>query len=184
MDFVNKSGYDNVAGPDTRQNSDWAALRLPLLKHAFELQANGLDNCAAACCCKIWRLAVNSSCIPVLHLHAGPFSSANHWSAFLRSRNAIGHLKLTGTLDAADSCNKAASASSSTVSSPLRSIPVTCHSLSATELFAKEIYEYTDQAAQLTHLVRPAANIQCIEQPPCAHSPHSAERVAPQRSRL
>ena len=73
--------------------------QLQVSRDAFELQNNALDNCAAACVCKSWQTAVNSSFVSVLHLHIhdGPslHSCLAHWCAYLAARTSIGELKLT-----------------------------------------------------------------------------------------
>ena len=81
------------------QPSDWAALPVQLLIDAFEFQGYALDNCAAACVCKSWQAAVNSSFVSTLHLHMHDSfswsSSLVQWHAFLNARSSIGELKLT-----------------------------------------------------------------------------------------
>ena len=81
------------------QPSHWAALPCQLLRGAFELQSNALDNCAAACVCKSWQSAVNSSFVSKLHLHIHHRDSLPsrlaHWRAFLAARSRIGELKLS-----------------------------------------------------------------------------------------
>lgn len=70
-----------------------------VLRDAFELQSYALVNCAAACVCKNWQDAVNSSFVRVLHLHIHNRSSlpstVAQWGAFLAARSSIGELKLT-----------------------------------------------------------------------------------------
>ena len=82
-----------------REPSDWAALPSQLLRVAFELQSNALDNCAAACACKSWHAAVNSSFVSALHLHIHHQDSLPsclaQWRAYLAARSSIGELKLS-----------------------------------------------------------------------------------------
>ena len=86
------------AGRYTGQPSGWAAIPSHLLKDAFEMQSNPLDNCAAACVCKHWQAAVNNSFIGALHLDMGsshsPEDNLGRRSAFLRARSTIGRLTL------------------------------------------------------------------------------------------
>ena len=81
------------------QPSDWATLPAYLLMSALELQSNALENCAAACVCKSWQSAVNSSFVSSLRLHIHesdclPYCLAQ-WRALLAARSRIGELKLT-----------------------------------------------------------------------------------------
>ena len=75
--------------------SSWSAAPVEVLRRAFELQINALDNCSAACTCSAWRKIVNSSSIGDLHLHATSSSPDDQWTAFLRSRALIDCLTLT-----------------------------------------------------------------------------------------
>ncbi|KAL0045074.1 hypothetical protein WJX82_007373 [Trebouxia sp. C0006] len=61
---------DNALDPAMKQHLCWEQLPFDVLKLIFEIQANALDNCAAACTCKAWRDAVHSSQIHELRLHA------------------------------------------------------------------------------------------------------------------
>ena len=79
----------------TQTASDWSAAPVEVLRRAFELQLNALDNCSAACSCSAWRKIVNSSSIGDLHLHATSNSPDDLWIGFLRSRASIDCLSLT-----------------------------------------------------------------------------------------
>ncbi|DBA97656.1 TPA: hypothetical protein ACH3X3_012549 [Trebouxia sp. C0006] len=82
-----------------KQHLCWEQLPFDVLKLIFEIQANALDNCAAACTCKAWRDAVHSSQIHELRLHATSASDVSRWAAFLTAPPAIHHLRLTSVFD-------------------------------------------------------------------------------------
>ncbi len=91
--------YQFSVGIDVMQPSDWATLPAHLLMGVFELQSNALDNCAAACVCKSWQSAVNSSFVSSLHLHIHEDDCLPYclpqWCALLAARSSFGELKLT-----------------------------------------------------------------------------------------
>ena len=60
-------------------SSSWSAPPSQVLQAVFERQQNALDNAAAACACKAWRVAVNSSTAQALHLHANSISNFQDW---------------------------------------------------------------------------------------------------------
>ena len=131
------------------QLSDWGALPSQLLKHAFEMQERPLDNCAAACACKVWRTVANAAHIGTLQLRAQHACQAKVWKAFLRTRSStIGHLELIGNRHA-DSEDWP---SLPHAENPLTSIPLACDRLTANDCFAKDIHHFTDQSAQLKRL--------------------------------
>ena len=83
-----------VSSQNAYGSSDWSAAPVEVLQRAFKLQANTLDNCAAACTCSAWRRSVNSSSIDYLHLHSIG-SPSKSWVTFLGSRAYIRELKLS-----------------------------------------------------------------------------------------
>jgi len=127
--------------------SDWEALPAQILKTACELQLNALDNCAAACACKAWRTAANTSHIQAVHLHAASALDARQLSAFLRSRTSIDHLQLSDAAQASYSKEEAEA-----FSSAVRTLSIICHTLSANKLFASVILKSTIQLAGLKQL--------------------------------
>jgi len=131
---------------------DWSSLADQLLVHIFEQQHNALDNCAAACTCTTWRLAVNSSHISSLHLHADQAPYGSHWRHFFALRRSFGHLRLAAGNksvggEVANNFGEPSSRSDS-----LQGIPLACDCLSVDTTFAGMLRQYIQQPARLKQL--------------------------------
>ena len=130
-----------------REQADWADLSEQLLLRTFESQHNALDNCAAACACKSWRSAVNSSHIQSLHLHAHHLSDSWRMSSFLKSRCPVGELRLT-----AGHCFKEEIMRSTNSSRSFPFVTLLCDSLHIDMSWAQLLHVHTDALAQVKHL--------------------------------
>ena len=144
--------------PDVSVEVQWSCLSIHLLIKMFEHQHNALDNCAAACVCSTWCIAVNSSHISSLHLHAICPSFNRHWRSFFSSRLSIGHLKLTSDLELMfpedlqlvyDQITEDIQANGCC----LESIPLKTEVLDADVDFGAVLHLYTDPHPDLKHLV-------------------------------
>ena len=130
-----------------QEQTNWADLPEQLLRHTFESQHNALDNCAAACACKSWRAAVNSSHIQSLHLHSDDLSQSWQTSSFFKSRCSLGELKLT-----AGHCSKDLETfANSSKNTPC--VSLLCDSLHVDMSWAHLLHVHTDALAQIKHLV-------------------------------
>ena len=124
---------------------DWSAVSQEILIKISEQQHNALDNCAAACACTSWRLAVNYSHISSLHLHAHDRSFSQQWQAYLSSKCLVDDLKLT----ASQACKRHINEASV---SWMRSLPTICTSMHVDCCFGSGIGHPSVQAGRLTSL--------------------------------
>ncbi len=131
---------------------DWSSLADQLLVHIFEQQHNALDNCAAACTCTTWRLAVNSSHISSLHLHADQAPYGSHWRHFFASRRSFGHLRLIAGDKSVEGEVANNFGEPSSRSDSLQGIPLACDCLSVDTTFADMLLQYIQQPAELKQL--------------------------------
>ncbi len=131
-----------------QEQTGWADLSEQLLLRTFESQHNALDNCAAACACKSWRSAVNSSHIQSLHLHSHHLSDSWRMSSFFKSRCFVGELKLT-----AGHRSKEEILTSANPSRNIPSVPLLCDFLHVDLSWAQLLHVHTDALAQVKHLV-------------------------------
>ena len=74
--------------------SNWSAIPPEVLQRAFELQQNGLANCAAARSCITWRDVARRSHVNSLHLHADTDDQEQFWHQLLTARPSVDTLKL------------------------------------------------------------------------------------------
>ena len=125
-----------------QEQTSWADLSEQLLLHTFESQHNALDNCAAACACKSWRSAVNSSHIQSLHLHADHLSQSWRTSSFFKSRCSIGELKLT-----AGHCSKQEIVTYASSSRNIPCVSLPCDSLHVDTPWAQLLHVHADALA-------------------------------------
>ncbi len=131
-----------------QEQTFWADLSEQLLLRMFESQHNALDNCAAACACKSWRSAVNSSHIQSLHLHSHHLSDSWRLSSFFKSRCSVGELKLT-----AGHRSQAEILTSTNPSRNIPCIPLLYGSLHVDISWAQLLLVHTDALAQVKQLV-------------------------------
>jgi len=130
-------------------SSSWSAPPLQVLQAVFERQQNALDNAAAACACKAWRAAVNSSTAQALHLHANSISNCQEWGSCLKAYSSICCLKLTASYHLSHMANAELA---SVQHSMFNSIPEACDTLCVRAPFVGAAHFYTDRQVQLQHL--------------------------------
>ncbi len=131
-----------------QEQTNWADLSEQLLLRTFESQHNALDDCAAACACKSWHSAVNSSHIQSLHLHSFHLSQTWRTSSFFKSRCSLGELKLT-----AGHCSKEEIATFANSSRNIPCVSLLCDSLHVDMSWSQLLHVHTDALAQVKHLV-------------------------------
>ena len=127
--------------------SNWIAIPTEVLQRAFELQQNGLANCAAARSCIAWWDVARRSHVQDLHLHADTDIQEQFWHRLLAARPSVDTLKLERVIRCSDSY--ATQRSDSTATATINSIPTACRSLSLSEFAAYGLEQYT---AKLPHV--------------------------------
>jgi len=127
-------------------SSSWSAPPLQVLQAVFERQQNALDNAAAACACKAWRAAVNSSTAQALHLHANSISNCQEWGSCLKAYSSICCLKLTASYHLSHMANAELA---SVQHSMFNSIPEACDTLCVRAPFVGAAHFYTDRQVHL-----------------------------------
>ena len=129
----------------------WNAIPAEILRRTFEMQQNGLANCAAARSCVAWRDAVRNSRFNNLHLHADTDEQELFWHGLLASRHSVDILKL-------DRAGKASTffpmpqRSQAVADATMNSIPTACRSLTVSELAAYSLEQYIAKSPTLEQL--------------------------------
>lgn len=130
-------------------SSSWSAPPIQALQAVFERQQNALDNAAAACACKAWRAAVNSSTAQALHLHANSISNLQEWGSCLKAYSSICCLKLTASYHLSHVADPELA---SVQHSMFNNIPEACDTLCVGAPFVGAVHFYTDRQVQLQQL--------------------------------
>ena len=120
--------------------SNWNAIPTEVLQGAFELQQNGLANCAAARSCIAWRDVARRSHVNSFHLHANTDYQEQFWHRLLAARPSVDTLKLERLIRISDSY--ALQRSDVTAIATISSIPTSCRSLSLNEFAAYGLRQY------------------------------------------
>lgn len=131
----------------------WSSVPPEVLRRAFELQPDGLDNCAASVTCKAWRAALAGSKAGSVYLYAATDSQEQRWQQLLSSRSSIKSLKLVRAACWNSSNNwYTLQRSNQTAKATLNSIPTACRALTLSEFCSHYLALYVQKAPQLERL--------------------------------
>ena len=133
--------------------SNWAAIPAECLRRAFELQQNGLANCAAATTCGAWHEIARGSCINSLYLHADTDKQEQCWHSLLAGRPSIDSLRLVRSAEWSASDDWCTVQRSDLVAkTTMDSIPTACRSLTLSEFCAHDLGQYVGKCPGLKEL--------------------------------
>ena len=136
-----------------RIESSWQTVPVEVLRRAFELQPDGLDNFAASVGCKAWQGALAGSAANSIYLHARTDSQEQRWQRLLSSRSSIKSLNLTRAASWSSSNDwYTLQRSNHIAQDTLESIPAACRSLTLSKFCSHYLALYVQKAPKLEKL--------------------------------
>ena len=131
------------------RDPSWNAIPAEILRRAFELQQNGLANCAAARSCVAWREVARNSRVHTLHLRADTDEQELFWHRLLAARHSVDTLKLDR---AGRPSTSRLQRSDAVADATMDSIPTACRSLFLSEFATCGLEQYIAKAPTLEQL--------------------------------